>query len=429
MKVGFIGLGKLGLPVSIAMVQKGHEVYGYDLDIKKRSAYRAGKAGVYEPDIDNKLQNALASGLHIVDSVKEAVQDSKIVFVAVQTPSKPDDSFDTSYLTSAIKEVGSEIKNLENRVVLSIISTVLPRTVRTEVAPALQKSSQKIIGKNIGLCYNPSFIAMGRVIEDFYNPEFILIGESDRESGRVLEKFYERIVPKSAPKLHMTWENAEIVKMAYNTMIGFKIVYANTLMEMCHKIPSGDVDVISDTLSKAHFRITSAAYLRGGMGDGGACHPRDNLALSWLAKKLDLAADPFRFVMEARKLQCEWLANLLISYNLPIVIMGIRFKPNTNLTDYSASLLVKDILVKKGYTPIIYDPIAQKKRIRGCADTPSWERPPDTPSVFLITLDEPFVKNFGYPEGSVVVDPWRCLNGQRLKKVGVTYVPVGKHCE
>ncbi len=419
MKVGFIGLGKLGLPVSVGIVEKGHELFGYDIDSEKRLRYRAGKAGLYEPDVDNKLAHALASGLHIVDSIKEAVQDSKIVFVAVQTPSKGDDSFETSYLITAIKEVGNVIKNLQHRTVVAVISTILPGTLRTQIAPVLEKSSNKTVGKDVGLCYNASFIAMGTVIEDFYNPEFTLIGESDDESGKILDEFYETIVPKSVPRLHMSWENAELVKMAYNTMIGFKIIYANTLMEICHKIPSADVDVISNTLSKAHMRIASAAYLRGGMGDGGPCHPRDNLALSWFAKKLGLSANPFKFVMEARRKQSGWLASLLTSYSkktgLPIVILGTRYKPNTNLLDASASLLVKDILKEKGLEAITYDPIVEPNL------------PPGKPSTYLIAIDEPFVKSFKYPKGSVIIDPWRCLDEEKLKQIDVTYVPVGRH--
>lgn len=414
MKVGFVGLGKLGLPVSVAMVQRGHEVFGYEVNVNKRENYRIGKANLYEPDINHKLGEAVRSGLHIVDSIKEIVKPSKIIFLAVQTPSKTDHSFDTSYLLQATEKIGFELRQCPDRKVIAVISTILPGTIRSQVAPVLRTSSQKNVGESIGLCYNASFIAMGRVIEDFYNPEFVLIGESDSDSGRLLEEFYESIVSKGIPILHMTWENAEIVKMAYNTMIGFKIVYANTLMELCHKLPGADIDVISNTLSKAYLRIASGLYLRGGMSDGGPCHPRDNLALSWLANKMDLSTDPFGYVMKARRAQCEWLANLLMSYQLPIVIMGIRFKPDTNLTDDSASLVVKDILVDKGCTVFMYDPMVQPVH------------PPDTPSVFLITLNEPFVKNFKYPEGSIVIDPWRCLDGVNLERENVKYVPIGK---
>jgi len=415
MRAGFIGLGKLGLPVSVAMVQKGHEVFGYDVDATKRLQYREGRANLYEPDIDGKLQTALNSGLYIVDRVRDAVRLSEIVFVAVPTPSKPDDSFDTGYVIDAVRSIGRELKKFKRRVVVTVISTVLPGTIRRQIAPALSDASGKHVGEDVGLCYNASFIAMGTVIKDFYNPEFVLIGESDPESGLILERFYQPIVPAEVPRLRMTWENAEIVKMAYNTMIGFKIVYANTLMEMCHKLPTGDVDVVSDALSKATVRIVGPKYLRGGMGDGGGCHPRDNLALSRLSERLRLSANPFEFVMKARAAQAEWLADLVADQALPIVIMGARFKPNTNLTDYSASLLVRDILLERGHEPYVYDPIVNPKP------------PLRKPSVYLVALDEPFARQFNYEKGSVVIDPWRCLDENELDKMGVRYIPVGRH--
>jgi len=436
MKAGFVGLGKLGLPVSVAMTLYGkHEIFGYDLDVLKRSRYRQGIAGVCEPDIDNQLKSALRSGLHIVHNIAEATEESDIVFVAVQTPSLPDNSFDTSYLVSAIADIGSSIINIERKIVVSVISTVLPMTMRQEVAPVLEESSGKKIGKEVGLCYNPSFIAMGTTVQDLIYPEFLLIGESDTESGRVVEDFYKQIFSSTdriahlaasglydmpspeVPICHMTWENAEIVKMAYNTYIGAKIVIANTLMELCHKIPYADVDVVSKTLSLATRRIVGSKYMRGGMGDGGACHPRDNLALSWLAQKLGLSADPFNFVMNARTAQTEWLADLLQETKLPIVIMGERFKPNTDLTDYSASLLLADILRQRGEEPSVYDPITKPVEFKIIT----------TPSAFLIALDEPWVKEYSYPAGSVVVDPWRCLDAETLAKKNVTYIPIGRH--
>jgi UDPglucose 6-dehydrogenase len=264
---------------------------------------------------------------------------------------------------------------------------------------------------------------MGTTMEDYLNPEFCLIGESDAKSGALMEEYYKSIVPAVVPKLHMTWENAELIKMAYNTMIGFKIVYANTLMELCHKIPYANVDIVSDAISMAKIRIVGPRYLRGGMGDSGACHPRDNLALSSFAKRLGLAADPFRFVMNARYQQAKWLATRLASYKKPIVVMAVRYKKNTNLTDYSSSLQVAEILERQGYRVLLYDPLVPKYS----------KPPPRKPSVYLIAQDAPFVHEFAYAPGSVVFDVWRCFNKDEIarlsteKEAPIKYIPVGVH--
>jgi len=422
MRIGFCGLGRLGLPVSVAIAEKLHDVYGYDIDERKRESYRNGTANLYEPDIDSQLLSLLTSRLHIVDSMREIVEGSDIVFVAVPTPSRKDNSFDLSYVIDAVESIGKEIKETSHPPVVTVISTMLPTSTRNYVAPALEKASGLKIGKEIGLCYSAQFIAMGTTIEDYLSPEFCLIGESDPRTGAIMEGYYRTIVAPEVQKLHMTWENAEIIKMAYNTMIGFKIVYANTLMEMCQKVPGADVDVVSDAISQAKIRIVGPRYLRGGMGDSGACHPRDNLALSWFAQKLGLSADPFEFVMNARSRQAKWLASQLASYKMPIVIMAVRYKNNTNLIDYSSSLHVAEIIKNRGRKAFLYDPLVPKYS----------KPPPRKPSVFLIAQDAPFVHEFAYPPGSVVLDVWRCLKKEEVyrltaeTKPPITYVPIGK---
>ncbi len=396
-------------------------MWGYDVDPRKRESYVAGKANLHEPDIDNQLRTALTRGLHIVDSVDRFPNDLEQVFIAVPTPSQKDDSFDLTYLKEAIRLVASYLKKKPTYTNVVVISTILPSTMRTEVAPLLQEESNKQLGKGYGLCYNASFIAMGTTIDDFLTPEFVLMGESDSKAGETLERFYDPIVDKNIPRLHMSWDNAEVVKMGYNTMIGFKIVYANTLMELCHQLPYGDVDVVSDALSHATKRIVGPRYLRGGMGDGGACHPRDNLALSWLAKQFDLSANPFSFVMEARNHQAKWLADLLMSYHLPIVILGARYKYNSNLIDYSASFVVRDQITAHNRSVHIYDP--------GAIDPQYHAKYKQQQSAFLIAVDDKFVHEPIYPEGSVVLDPWRCVSKEEqsgLAKQGIRYVPIGK---
>ena len=424
MEIGFVGLGKLGLPVSVAIAQMGHSVYGYDVDQTKLERYRKGISDLYEPDLDTQLQAVLRTNAHgslfIVNSVRETVLGKDIVFIAVPTPSTKQGNFDLSYVVESVEAIGQEMKAAESNSklpVVTIISTMLPMSMRKHIAPAFEKASGLKVSGNVGLAYSPQFIAMGTTIWDYLNPEFCLIGESDPRSGQVLEDYYQTIVSSACPKLHMSWENAEATKMGYNTMIGFKIVYANTLMEMCHKMPYADVDVISNALSKATVRIVGPRYLRGGMGDSGACHPRDNLALSWLSRQLKLAASPFGFVMEARANQAEWLAKLLLSYKKPVVIMGVRYKPNTNLIDGSSSLQVADFLKKTGIKPLIYDPL-----VNGYS-----KPPPKEAATFLIAQDCAFVHNFDYPPHSVIVDVWRCFSKAESDRPLVRYIAVGRH--
>lgn len=425
MNIGYVGLGKLGLPCAVAVVEKGHTLYCFDVNRQAVENYQKGISNIYEPDMDERLKSALPS-MTFVDTVDEAVLNSEITFIAVQTPHPPEldgsvrhhhvrKEFDYSYLLKAAEDIAHTLNRCNPRdyKVVSIISTVLPGTTRALVYPAMQKLITRPIDQGWGLCYNPFFIAMGQTISDFFNPEFTLIGEkatasSSSRAGEILGEFYNTI--QDSPKLRMTWDNAETVKMYYNTFIGFKIIFANTLMQICHNTPGGDCDVVADALSLASDRLISKKYLRGGMGDGGGCHPRDNLALSYLSDKLGLDYNIFDFVMTVREKQTEWLVDLMCQYKLPKVILGKTFKPRTNLIDGSPSILLGNILKERGEEVTFYDPVVAPNL------------PPKVPSVYLIgTMWEKF-KDFEFVPGSVVIDPWRMIEsvpeGVKLISVG-----------
>lgn len=410
MKVSMVGLGKLGLPVSVAIAQKGHTVYGYDIDKEKMEQYIQGYTDLYEPNIRAQLGEVIAKSLFLCDSLEEVGNNKPdIVFIAVPTPSLPTGAFITDYVEDVIRKLNTITKKQEWFPLVAIISTILPTTMREKLSI--------LMNDQVSLLYNPSFIAMGTVIEDYLTPEFILIGEESSAVGKFLENFYRTIITEDTPVLHMTWENAEIVKMRYNTYIGFKIMMANENMELCHKIPHADCDVVSYALSKATKRITSGAYFKGGMGDGGECHPRDQRALAWLGGEIGLSTNLNDYVTQVREVQTEWLATMLQKYKLPIVIMGKRFKANSGLTTDSASILLHDILASMDVKSWFYDPPL------GLTDIP------DGPCAFLASIDEDWVNHYSYPSGSVVLDVWRRFtldDVKTLKRQEVEYVPVGR---
>jgi len=182
------------------------------------------------------------------------------------------------------------------------------------------------------LCYNPFFIAMGTTMRDFLDPEMVLFGVDDSWAAKKAKKFYRTL--HHSPFYETTIETAELTKVTYNTFISTKISFVNTVMEMCDKLPNTNVDDVMNALKMCDDRIISDKYLSGGMGDGGGCHPRDNIALSWLSKKLDLSHDWFDNIMMQRENQTDWLADLIEEHSngLPINILGKSFKPETNIT-------------------------------------------------------------------------------------------------
>ncbi|CAF1583318.1 unnamed protein product [Rotaria magnacalcarata] len=412
MKIGMIGLGKLGMPVALGMNMKGHDVMGYDLNPNccQTQTFPHREMG---PNQETSIEPLLQKSSIKFGSLEEVVDHAEIIFIAVQTPHDPEyegitripksrKNFDYTWLVSALEELSRAVeKKGEDRVII-VISTVLPGTIRKHVLPKL--------GSHIKLCYNPFFIAMGTTIRDFYNPEFILFGVHDSESAKKAETFYKTIT--DAPFYLTTIENAEMIKVSYNTYIGMKIVFGNTLMEICHKLPHCDVDIVTNALSLGGRRLMSGAYLRGGMGDGGGCHPRDNIALSWLAGELKLKHDFYSDIMQAREDQTEWLADLIVEYNGDKIILGKSFKPETNLTVGSPSLLLRSLLEERNVKVLMWDPHVDGMQIPEFAKLKA---------VYFIGTQHTYFQSFPFAAGSVVLDPFRYIPDQidvRIIQIG-----------
>ena len=328
-KIGFIGLGKLGMPCAEAVAKKGFDVVGYDIAPRTSSL------------------------IDIRQSIEEVCRDRDIVFVATPTPHE--DGYDgrtpTSHLPvkdfnyDAVKRVLKSCnKHMSVTQTLVLISTVLPGTCRREFDP---------IVTNTKLLYNPYLIAMGTVAEDMINPEMIMIGTKKgvyetAHKAQQLEAFYNQVC-ENYPRIEFgTWEEIESIKIFYNTFISNKVALVNMIQDVAHKLGYMNVDVVTKALAKSTKRIVSPAYMKAGMGDGGACHPRDNIALRWLAKDLSLGYDMFESIMTARERQAETMALAILTHGKNVHFTSDSYKPGTNLVDGSSSLLVQHYVVKHG---------------------------------------------------------------------------------
>lgn len=407
MNVGFVGLGKLGGPVAYCLAARGLDVYGFDPVVQGPPADTS-----HEQGFDEVIQQAEERmRFCMLDTV---VENCDTIFLAVQTPHSPqfegvtplpDDrvDFDYSYLKLAVAAIADAAFHQDRRVTVAVISTVLPGTMEREIVPML--------GDYVSLRYSPSFIAMGTTVRDFLDPEFVLIGGDD---DRAVEGVYRECVG-DANVVHTSVRNAELIKVAYNTFIGLKIAFANTVMEVCHKTGC-DVDEVTGALKQAHRRLISPAYLDGGMGDGGGCHPRDNIALSWLAGELNLSHDLFDDVMRCREDQAAWLADLMTEqvsiHDLPFGILGTAYKPGSHIETGSPALLVKNLLEASEHDVVTFDPHVDPE------DWPFLQ----VPHVWLVGCKHPEFADFQFPAGSIVIDPFRYIPDQP----GVEVVRVGE---
>ena len=404
MKVGFLGLGKLGLPVALAIESKGHYVCGTDISLDTLENIKKKKIGYKEIWVEDYLKN---TKLDVFD-IKEVVKNSDIIFVPIQTPHeekyegitripKERADFNYEYLINGMKELSEEIEKQGKDKIVIIISTVLPGTIRSRIKP--------ILNDKVKLCYNPFFIAMGSTMRDFLHPEFVLFGVDDLDAYKLCKDFYKSIT--NAPLYETTIENAELIKVSYNTLISTKIAFSNTIMELCHKLPNTNVDDVTNALKLANRRLISGYYMDGGMGDGGGCHPRDNIAMSYLSDKLEISHNWFEHIMKQRENQTDWLADLIIdsSNGMKINILGKSFKAESNLTLGSPALLLQNVLKEKKIEINIWDPIVDKN-FEEYSKKYNWNKQPQL--FFVATKHEEFNK-FPFHKGSIVIDPWRYI--------------------
>ncbi len=414
MNIGFVGLGKLGLPCALAVDSVSeHKVIGYDVDKKIKDYLDKREIPYREKDSEKYLKNHNIEFL----SLNEVVKNSEIIFVPIQTPHDPlydgvtrlPDTrvdFDYRFLIDGVKKISDEIEKIGEERIVVIISTVLPGTIEKEIKP--------ILSKYIKLSYNPFFIAMGTTIDDFLNPEFVLLGIDDTDAAKKLKAFYKTLHDKEV--YECTIDEAELIKVSYNTFITMKICLANTVTEMSHKLNNVNTDNVMSALKLANQRLISDKYLNGGMGDGGGCHPRDNIALSWLSREVDLSYDWYENLMISREKHTEWLADLSIDYSkstgLEIVILGKSFKKETNLINGSPSYLLNSILKEKNYKAEMFDPFIDEE-----------EFSQDSPKVFFIGTNHDVFKEYEFPKGSVVIDPWRIITNDKdieLVSIGIS---------
>jgi UDPglucose 6-dehydrogenase len=392
MKIGFIGLGKLGLDCAEVMAEK-YTVHGYDIYPRTSELVK------------------------VCDTPEEMIDNSDWIFIAVQTPHAEgyDGSVPSSHMEpqdfghEAVKgaiEMVNHFATEPKKIVL--ISTVLPGTTRREFYTLLNSEHQFL--------YNPYLIAMGSVKWDFANPEMVMIGTetgNKNEMGDLID-LYRPLMKNNPRYVTGTWDECESIKIFYNTFISAKVGLVNMIQDFALKIGNINVDVVTDALAQSTMRIMGPKYMTAGMGDSGACHPRDNIALRWLAKEYDIGYDMFDTIMGAREVQAKNLADFLVANanGKPIVIHGKAYKPDVPFCIGSYSTLIGFYIEEHGLSVTYLDPLADNPK--------DVVESINEPSIVLLAHNR-FI-TYGYtgdvrddsfycdiPKGSVIVDPWRRL--------------------
>jgi UDPglucose 6-dehydrogenase len=356
--VAVIGLGKLGAPMAAAVAARGIPVVGFDLDSSKVAAINRGEPPVRETGLAEWIR-AGRERLRATGDLAEAVQAAQVVFIIVPTPSEPNGGFSLRHVITACEQIGAALRRKKGFPVIVVTSTVMPGATGGLIRDCLEKASGRKAGKDFGLCYSPEFIALGSVIHDFLNPDFILVGESDPRAGETLEAFYHAVCENKPHIARMNFVNAELSKLAVNTYVTTKIAYANMLARICERLPDADVDVVTGAIG--HDARIGARYLKGAVGYGGPCFPRDNLALSRLARDVGAAAGLAETTDRENRGEVARLADLVRRHLPPgahVGVLGLSYKPDTEVIEESQGLKLAQTLLEEGLDVVVYDPAA-----------------------------------------------------------------------
>jgi UDPglucose 6-dehydrogenase len=337
---------------------RGHEVVGVDVNDRFVQAINAGRPPVFEPGLPEMLAQTRGR-LTASTDIGKAVAETEVLFLIVPTPSESHGAFSMKYVLAAAQTIGAAMKQRVGYFLVVLTSTVMPGDTGGQLVPALEKASGKRCPEDFGVCYSPEFISLGSVIRDYLNPDFILIGESDHRAGDLLCQVYHGVHDNKPPVARMTYVNAELCKLALNSFVTTKISYANMLAQMCERLDGGNVDAVTAALG-LDTRI-GHKYLKGSVGYGGPCFPRDNVALMTLARKLDVSAPLPEATDHINQLQVPRLARLVRSCLPPggcVGVLGLSYKPQTNVLEKSQGLELAQVLLEQGLPVVTFDPCA-----------------------------------------------------------------------
>lgn len=363
-KLSVIGLGKLGLCTAACFAKGGYKVIGMDIRKEYLAEIQAGNVPFYEKNLDALLQKTRAN-FQFTSDFETAVRDSQASFIIVPTPSEENSAFSNQFLFKVLEPLAHILKRKDDYHIVNIVSTVMPGSCQREFIPLLERLSGKKAGKGFGLAYNPEFIAIGSVIDNFLNPDLVLIGESDPVTGQMLQRIYETTCDNTPYIARTSIINAEIAKLSINCFCTMKISFANNLAALCDKTDGADAGQICEILGQ-DSRI-GGKYIKPGLGFGGPCFPRDNEAFIHFISKNGGYAGLQEAVVSINKNQAkralEKIRNAIGKHGGKVALLGLAYKPDTYLTERSQALeIAVELSSDASVTELrVYDPLAKEK--------------------------------------------------------------------
>lgn len=435
--ISLVGLGKLGCCLAACFADKGIDVIGVDIEEKVINSVNQGKAPFAEPELDDVLSRVGGKALRATLSHKEAIEKTDITFILVATPSNADGSFSNRYVEAALVPLATALYSSTKPYHLFVISsTIVPGSIHGSFIPLIEKYSERKFNEGFGVCFDPDWVALGRVIRDFRNPDFVLIGEGKPEDGERVAALHRQMCDNNPHIAHMSLTSGEIAKVSLNAYITMKISFANTLANICEKIPGADVDAITSTIGRD--KRISPHYFKGGLAFGGNCFPRDTRAFRAFAKANGDTAEIVSACDRVNEHQDLHLVNKVLGLlekggEQTVGILGLAFKPDTFVvTESPAIKLIKELL-KHNIHIVAYDPIANENAKILFGDQVQYVNSArqcmNLSSVWVITQPtrefKEAVESYTDSRPAKALDCWRIIDPGHLSSA-VQLIPLGR---
>lgn len=386
MKISVFGLGYVGCVSAVCLAARGHEVVGVDVQQTKVDLINGGTSTVVEELIGELTSSVVRAGaLRATTDVDEAARSTDVCMVCVGTPSAPNGSLSTAFLTRVAEQIGSAIAASSRRHTIVFRSTMLPGTCDRILIPILEKHSGRQAGVDFGVAINPEYLREGSSVRDFDDPPKTVIGQLDEESGNVLEKLYDRL---PGDRFRVPLQVAEMTKYVDNAYHALKVGFANEIGAICQSLAVDSAEVMNIFLADRKLNV-SPAYLRPGFAFGGSCLPKDLRGLVYAARQADVSVPILENILPSNDEHIRRAFEIVTEFNHKrIGLFGLAFKEGTDDLRESPLVELAERLLGKGYELRIYDSNVSVSRLLGANRDFLEDRLPHVGRLLANSVDE-----------------------------------------
>lgn len=416
MKINFIGLGKLGLPLATCFGKNEVSVNAIDKNSELIENLKVKKAPWFEAGLQENILYSHDKMIYSLDYSK--IEEIPMSVILVNTPSiKKDGSFSNIYVEQVLLEIGKRMKK-GHIIVLS--STVMPGSIMESFIPLVENVSGLSLQKGeFGFAHVPDFVALGNIIKDFENPDFLVIGADCEKTFEKVKGLYSKILKNDPPILMRTLPETELIKVSLNAYITTKISFANFIGLMAENM-RGDINVNNVTSAVGLDKRIGTKYFSAGASYGGTCFPRDTWAFIKAAEKAGLSADQMHANEKINQKIDNSIFNKVVNSELnTVVFLGASFKPGTSVVTEGLTIKLLSKFLKRNYEVVIYDEnIESLSNLRNeiSGDYQTWNSVIELQGLenFALILTIPEKKHIKVANGlqpSLTIDPWNILIG------------------